>query len=177
MTTQVGIGPNRPPRRKTRVDPQGFAVSSQASPREQGVDEAGNGSAHHGFSCGARPRGPGRASGQGRGGKGSGEPTWETRAGDATPASNGANRSVSAARAEQGFEGWERVVGSRCRGDETSRTPRREVRCNTRTGSRRRKPPGWCKTTKAARETGGNPAPKRRWRHRRRLRTPRLPRP
>jgi hypothetical protein len=48
-------------------------------------------------------------------------------------------------------------MGTRCRGDETSRTPGLEARCNTRAGSGRSKPPGWCKTTKAVHEAGWRP--------------------
>lgn len=48
-------------------------------------------------------------------------------------------------------------MGRRRRGAETSRTPRREARCNIRAGSRRRKPPGGWKTPEAEREGGWQP--------------------
>jgi len=136
--------------RGDRCTLQVHAAGSRTSPREQRSRDGGNTPWDKALHTEQRLEVQGN---QGRGGKADGE-RGET-SGDAGQAP-GWSAILWSARCVQGAK--LRRAGSRD-GDgsgvllETSRTPRLELRCNTRRGSRRSKPSRWWKTTKAEHET------------------------
>lgn len=147
----------------------------QASPGKQRVWEAGNGRAHHGFVSGAKPRGPGRANGQGRGGKVRGEPIRETGEGDASPTSTERSAGVRCSRGV-------RLRRVETRGGES--LSRRGNITNPMTGSPVQYPgraeersQGGAKPRRRHAGSVGNRSPKRRRQRRRGTRSPRLPIP
>lgn len=141
------------------VEPSGFMQQEDpdkpkgAMTSQRWQHPAGQGSVH-----GEKPRGPGNKDEGARQAVTVGRPS-----GDAGPTPGCLSSRTAHPLVERCVRGVRlRRAGTRD-GDgsgallETSRTPRLELRCNTRRGSRRSKPSGWWKTTKAEHGIGWRP--------------------